>query len=55
MDDPSAHVIEYISYILSISVVLTINGILGCVIFVSGCKNERANGALNDMDFSTFS
>ena len=29
MDDPSAHVLEYMSYLLSMSVVLTLKDILG--------------------------
>ena len=58
MDNIFAQVIEYISYWLSISVVLTLKEILGCNMFVSGCNKERLNGALKVMDsviFSSFS
>ena len=43
MDDPSAHFIEYRSYLLSMSVIFTLKDILGMSIFVlddnKGCKN----------------
>ena len=52
MDDPSAHVMEYISYWLSVSVVFTLKDILGLSIFVFGGNKERKNGALNVVDFA---
>ena len=39
MDDPSANVFEYSSYQLSISIVLTLNDILGRSILVPGSNN----------------
>ena len=50
MDDPSAHVHEYISYWLSISVVFSLKYILGISIFVSGGNKERKYGALKVVD-----
>ena len=38
---PSAHVIEYISYWLSLSVVFTLKDIMGLSIFVSGGSKDR--------------
>ena len=55
MDDPSAYVIEYRSYWLSIYFVLTLKEILGYIIFVPGGNNEHLNGALNLVDFAIFS
>ena len=55
MDDPYAHIIEYRSYLLSISVVLTINDIIGCSMFFPDCNNEHTNGALNMVYFYIFS
>ena len=47
MYDTSAHVIEYKTYWLSMSVVFTIKDILGLSIFVFGGNNKCENGALN--------
>ena len=55
MDYLSAHVLEYISYILQISVVFTLKDILGLSIFVSVGNEERKYGALNVADFAIFS
>ena len=55
MDDPFAHVLEHISYWLSILVVFTLNYILGLSIFVSYGSKWRKNGALNVVDVSIFS
>ena len=55
MDYPSAHVLEYRSYWLSISVVLTLNDNLGGSIFFPGENNERWNIALNVVNFSILS
>ena len=43
MDDPYAHVLEQISYWLSMAVVFTLKHILGMSIFVSGGTEERKN------------
>ena len=40
---------------MSISAVLNLNNIIGCVISVPGDKNERSNWALNMVDFAIFS
>ena len=50
MYDTLAHVIEYISYWFSMSVVSTLKYILGLSIFVSGGSHERKNGALKVVD-----
>ena len=50
MDDSYAHVLEYISYWLSMSVFFTLKDILGMSIFVFGGNKERKNGALNVVD-----
>ena len=50
MDDSSAHIIEYSSYWLSMSVVFTLKYILGLSIFVSGGSKECKNGALKVVD-----
>ena len=50
MNDPSAHVMEYMSYLLWISGVLTLKILLGRIIFVSGDIKERRNGTLNVAD-----
>ena len=50
-DYPSEQVIEYMSYWLSISIILNLKYILGQIIFVSGGSKERRNGALNVVDF----
>ena len=55
MDDPSAHVIEYRSYWLSMSVVFTLKDIMCLIIFVSGGSKERKNVALKVVDVSIFS
>ena len=55
MDDTSSHVLEYRSYLLSISVFLTQNEILGNHIFALGGNDECSNGALNVVGFSIFS
>ena len=55
MYDPYAHVLEYISYWLSISVVFTLKHIMGLSISVSGGSKDRKNGALKVVDFSIFS
>ena len=54
MDYPYAHVLEYISYWLSMSVFLTLKDILGLSIFVSVVSKERKNGALKVVDVSIF-
>ena len=51
----SAHVLEYISYWLSISVVFTLKYILGLSIFVSSGIKEHKNGALKVVDVAIFS
>ena len=55
MNYPSAHVIEYISYWLSMSVVFTLKYIMGMSIFVSGGSKERKNGALKVVDVAILS
>ena len=55
MYDPYAHVLEYISYLLLMSVFLNLKDILGLSIFVSGGNKERKNDALNVVDFAIFS
>ena len=55
MDDTYAHVIEYNSYWLSMSVVFTLKHILGLSIFVFGGNKERKNGALNVLDVAILS
>ena len=52
MDDPSAHVLECKSYLLSMSVVFTLKYILRRSIFVSFGIEERINGSLNVVDFA---
>ena len=47
IDDTSANALEYRSYLLSMSVVFTLNYILGRSIFLSGGSEERRNGPLN--------
>ena len=47
MNYPSANVLEYISYWLSISIVFNLKYILGMGIFFSGGSKERKNIALN--------
>ena len=54
MDDPYSHVLYYISYWLSMSVVFTLKYILGLIIFVSGGSDERKNGALKVLDVAIF-
>ena len=55
MDDPSAHVLEYRSYWLSMSVVFTQRDIPSLSIFVSDGSKERKNGALKVVDAAIFS
>ena len=55
MDDPAAHILEYISYWLSMSVFFNLKYILGLSIFVSDCNKERKNSALNFLDVAIFS
>ena len=55
MDDTYAHVLYYISYLFSMSVVLTLKYILGLSIFVSDGRKERKNDALNVVDVAIFS
>ena len=55
MDDTSAHVLEYRSYWLSMSVILTLKDILGMSIFVYSVSYERKNGSLKVMGVSIFS
>ena len=55
MDDPSAHVLEYISYWLLMSVVFTLKDITSLIIFVSGGSKGHKNGALNVVDLAIFS
>ena len=52
MDYPYAHVCEYMSYLLSMSVVFTLKYILGLIIFVSCGSKERKSGALKVVDVS---
>ena len=54
-DDPSAHVLDYKSYWLSMSVFLTLKYILGMSIFDFGGNKEHKNGALNVVDVAIFS
>ena len=54
MDDTYAHVIDYRSYWLSMSVVFNLKYILGLSIFVSGGIKERKKGALNVVNVSIF-
>ena len=54
-DDTSAHVLGYRSYLLSMSVVFTLNYILGMNIFVFGGNKEHKNCALNVVDVEIFS
>ena len=54
MDDPYVHVLEYKSYVLSMLVVFTLNGIMGLIIFVFSGNKERKNGALNVVDVEIF-
>ena len=51
-DDPSVYVIEYISFWLSMSVVLTLKEILGMSIFVYCGSKELKNDALNVVDIA---
>ena len=55
VDDPSAHVLEYIYYWLLISVVFTLKDILGMSIFVSGGSKKRKHCALKVVDVAIFS
>ena len=55
MYDIYAHIIEYKSYLLSMSVVFTLKDILGLSIFVSGGNKECKNGAMNVVGFAIFS
>ena len=55
MYDPSAHVIDQISYWLPMSVFFNLKYILGLIIFVSGGSDERKNGALKIVDIVIFS
>ena len=55
MDDTSAHVLDYIPYLLSISVVFALKDILGLSIFLFGGNKERKNGALDVVDADIFS
>ena len=54
IDDPSVHVLEYISYWLSMSVIFPLKDILGLSILVSGGSKERKNGALKVVDVAIF-
>ena len=51
-DDPSVYVLEYISFWLSMSVVLTLKDILGMSIFVYCGSKELKNDALNVVDIA---
>ena len=55
MENPSANIIEYRSYWLSMSVVFTLKDISGLSIFVSGGSKEHKNVALNVVDVSILS
>ena len=55
MDDPSANIIDYSSYWLSMSVVFTLKYILGLSIFMPGGRYERKNGALKIVDVAILS
>ena len=55
MYDPSAHVLDYKSYWLSMSVVFTLKYILVMSISVSGGSKERRNGALKVVGVAIFS
>ena len=52
---PYSHVLEYISYWLSMSVVFTLKDIMGLSFFVSGGGKERKNGALKVVDVAILS
>ena len=54
LDDTPAHVPEYRSDLFSMSVVFTLEYILGQIIFVSSVSKKLRNGALNVADFSIF-
>ena len=54
MDDPYAHVLEYISYWFPMSVVFTLKFIVGLGIFLSGGSKERKNGALKVVYITIF-
>ena len=55
MDDLSAHVLEYISYWLSMSVVFTLKYIMILSTFVYGGNKEHERDALNVVDVAIFS
>ena len=55
MDYSSAHVFEYISYLLSMAAVFTLKDIPGLSIYLSGGNKERRNDVLNVVDVDIFS
>ena len=55
MDDPYAHVLEYNSDWLSISVVFNLKDIMGLSIFMSVSSDEPKNGAPKVVDIAIFS
>ena len=55
MDDLSTHVLEYISYWLSMSIVFTLKDILGLSIFVPVGSKKHKNGALKVVDVAIYS
>ena len=55
MGDPYAHVLDYISYWLSISFVFTLKYIMGLIIFVPGSSKDHKNSALNVVGVSILS
>ena len=52
MDNKSANVLEYRSYLLSMSVVFTIKDILRRSVFVSSSSKEHRNFALNVVELA---
>ena len=50
-----SHVLVYISYWLSMSVVFSLRDIMGLSIFVSGGSKDRKNGALKVVDVAILS
>ena len=50
-----SHVLEYISYWLSMSVVFTLRDIMGMIIFVSGGSKDCKNCSLKVVDVAILS
>ena len=55
MNYPYAHIIEFRSYLLSMSVVFTVKYILVLSILMFSGNKERKNGKLNVVDVAIFS